>query len=225
MPMAFETDLPVADEAATYEQYRSLSRAAVTSVILAIVSLSGMLFPSLLPLALVAVIAGCYALGVLKRRSDELTGRTLALTGIVMGLLILVGGTTLHAAIYVLEVPEGYDRITYRQLQPDAGSQAPFAATAAELNGKKVFIKGYAYPGSRMDNIRAFLLVRDRGCCFGANPKLSDRIQITLSEEAKGLKYDTRLHGVAGIFRLEPKADAIDVGGAVFYHLDQAEVY
>ena len=85
---------------------------------------------------------------------------------------------------YLTEVPDGYERISYADLQPDpaqAGQVVP--PSALELEGKKIFIKGYIYPGREKDGIRQFLLVRDQGdCCFGGNPKITDRIQVTLVE-------------------------------------------
>ena len=102
--------------------------------------------------------------------------------------------------------------------ETQAGQLVP--PSALELEGKKIFIKGYVYPGRQKDGIRQFLLVRDQGdCCFGGNPKLTDRIQVTL-EDPLVLSYAPRLHHLGGTFHVEPQDKAIDgaVGG-VFYHL------
>ena len=86
--------------------------------------------------------------------------------------------------VYATEVPEGYQRIGYGQLQPDPNHpDEPIPPAAKELDGQKVFIKGYVYPTISQHGIREFLLVRDEGsCCFGGNPKITDRIQVTLRD-------------------------------------------
>jgi hypothetical protein len=114
-------------------------------------------------------------------------------------------------------VPAGYLRISYETLQPKPGESIP--ASARELDGKKVFIKGYMYPSNQMTGIREFVLCRDNGtCCFGGQPKLADMIQVNLKEPLT-LDYQTGLRRVAGTFRLQPNAARGDLG-SVLYRLD-----
>ena len=55
-----------------------------------------------------------------------------------------------------------------------------------ELDGKKVFIKGYMYPSSQMTGIREFVLCRDNGtCCFGGQPRLTDMIRVKLKDRSQ----------------------------------------
>jgi hypothetical protein len=93
--------------------------------------------------------------------------------------------------------------------------------SALELEGKHVFIKGYLYPGREKDGIKQFLLVRDQGdCCFGGNPKITDRIQVTLAGPLR-VSYQTRLFKVGGKFHVAPMDQATGgAKGGVFYHLD-----
>ncbi len=87
------------------------------------------------------------------------------------------------------------------------------------MEGKKIFIKGYIYPGREIEGIKTFLLVRDQGdCCFGGNPKITDRIQVTLTDPLR-LTYRPRLHALAGVFHIKPTT-AVNAGGGVFYQLD-----
>ena len=71
-------------------------------------------------------------------------------------------------------------------MQPDADTPNQIVPPSAqELNGKKVFIKGYVYQpsgrGGQMSGLKEFVLVRDKGqCCFGGNPKLTDMILVKL---------------------------------------------
>ena len=76
------------------------------------------------------------------------------------------------------------------------------------------------YPGRQKDGIREFLLVRDQGeCCFGGNPKITDRIQVSL-ENPLTLTYESRLHKVGGTFHVEVAPKTIDgAKGGIYYHL------
>ena len=88
-----------------------------------------------------------------------------------------------------------------------------------DLEGKRIFIKGYIYPGREMEGIKTFLLVRDQGdCCFGGNPKITDRIQVTLVDPLR-LTFRSRLHKLAGVFHVRPTT-AVGAGGGVYYQLE-----
>ena len=203
-----------------YQPYRSVSKMAVISLLLTVFALTGLLFPALLSAAFVAVLLGFLGLRNLRRYPDELTGKTAATLGIVGGALLLIGGSAMHTYIYMTEVPEGYQRISFGDLQPrDEGSMPtlPF-----ELDGKRVFVKGYVHPGvSDMGEIRNFILVPDMGtCCFGGQPKLSDMIEVTIVGE-HGLRYAQRKRKLAGTFhvtnRLKKVVGGLDGG---FYELE-----
>ena len=98
----------------------------------------------------------------------------------------------------------------------------PVPDSAHEFDGKRVLIKGYALAGNRKDGIRVFILVRDKGdCCFGGNPKLTDRILVQL-KPGHVFSYTDRLQKLAGFFRIRP-AQAVDVAGDVIYQLEDAE--
>ena len=79
-----------------------------------------------------------------------------------------------------------------------------------------------------MSGIRKFLLVRDSGtCCFGGDPAITDRIQVTLSDP-EGMRYKTGVCKVAGVFRLKPKPKVEGtqkgIPRGLYYHLDEAQV-
>jgi len=209
-------------QAGGFEDYRTLSSAAVASLLLGLLSGVAFINPWLAALPLLGMIAGVWALIQVSRRSDELTGSGLAWIGVALSVFCLFGGLGSAAYIYATEVPPGYTRISYVELQPEEGVRGQlFPQRAQELDGQKIFIKGYIFPGSTTKSgIRQFLLVRDQGdCCFGGNPKITDRIQVTLKDPLR-LTFNTRVNKVAGVFRLQPVQNAVDAGGAVFYHLE-----
>jgi hypothetical protein len=202
--------------------YRALSSAAVSSLAMGVLSSLALFDWWLAVIPLCAVVAGCIALRAIARQNDQLTGAWFARVGMALAVLFFVVGWSRLGYIYATEVPDGYQRISYAELQPDpdvAGQIIPPEALA--LDGKQVFIKGFVYPGTRQSGIRQFLLVRDQGsCCFGGNPKLTDRIEVTLSDP-KGIEFSSGLFKIAGVFRVESSTAAIDAGGGVYYHIDQ----
>src|SRR4051812_31522270 len=219
--MSIELEAP-RNSAEQYEQYRALSTAAVASLILGLLSWLAILDWMLIVVPVVGTALGTYALTSVRRHRDEVTGEKLARTGLILSVLFLVLGPSWLTYEYLTEVPDGYDRISYSDLQPDpeqAGQQVP--PSALDLEGKRVFIKGYVYPGREKDGIRQFLLVRDQGdCCFGGNPKITDRIQVTLAGPLR-VSYQTRLFKVGGKFHVAAMDQATGgAKGGVFYHLD-----
>jgi len=204
-----------------YEQYRALSTSAVASLIVGLLSCLAILDWTLVAIPVIGIPLSVLSLAKIKRRGHELTGAGLAQAGLALSLLFVVVGPSRLTYQYVTELPEGYLRISYAELQPDEmqpGQLVPPSALA--LEGKKIFIKGYVYPGREKEGIRKFLLVRDRGqCCFGGNPKITDRILVTLEDPLR-LAYEPRLHNLGGTFHVEARDSALDSAkGGVFYHL------
>lgn len=201
------------DEAA-YQPYRALSKSALISFVLAILSTVALVFPVLLVLPLVGLLLGIAAKRKIHRYPDELTGRWLAWLGIAGCALLLVGGSAMHTYIYATEVPDGFTRITFADLQP-AGSipatgepRLPF-----ELDGQRIFVKGYVHPGvSSTGKIKKFILVPDMGtCCFGGQPKLTDMIEVTLGD-LPGIRYNTRKRKLAGVLHVYPRVHKVAGG-------------
>jgi hypothetical protein len=203
-------------------EYRAISSSAVSCLALGVLSVLALLDWWMLVLPALAIVFGILALRQIRVRGDELTGAPLAKIGLALALLFGISGAGRLSYIYATEVPEGYERLSYAQLQPETPNSPTIPASARDLEGKKVFVKGYALQGTQMTGIRTFLLVPDAGdCCFGGNPKITERIQVTLTDP-KGLEYSNRLQKFAGVFRVREMPQAIDAPGGVFYHLEEA---
>ena len=189
------------------QPYRAVSRSAILAAVLGFVSLLALIFPSLLVLPIVGFALGIAALATIRRYPNEYTGRPLALTGIALCSVLFVSGATLHTVTYLTEVPEGYTRITFSELQPDVQHpELPIPPQAFELSGKPVFIKGYMHPGvASMGKVNHFILVPDMGtCCFGGQPKPTDMIEVAIVGDAPPLAYSTRTVKLAGKFNATP---------------------
>lgn len=220
---SLSSDLELDDDFDPADNYRALCTPAVASIALGLLSALALLDWWLVLIPIAAVLLGIAALRKIRAQPSEYTGKRLAYFGIGFAALLGSAGMARQYYDYATELPPGFARISYSELQPqegDAPNSVPPDAMA--LDGKKVFIKGYVYPGQRMQGITQFLLVRDQGsCCFGGNPKLTDRIQVSITDP-HGFTFSNGLFKVAGVFHVTPPTKAIDAGGAVYYHLDEA---
>jgi hypothetical protein len=217
------TDIDYEDDFDPADNYRALCTPAVASIVLGLLSALALLDGWLALISLAAILLGGVALRKIRAQPREYTGRPLAYLGIVFAMLFGSAGIARQCYEYTTELPPGFSRVSYSELQPQEGDLPnTIPPDAMALDGKKVFIKGYVYPGQRMQGITQFLLVRDQGsCCFGGNPKLTDRIQVALSDP-HGFTFSNGVFKVAGVFHVTPPSRAIDAGGTVFYHLDEA---
>jgi hypothetical protein len=216
----------VSDDAPEYDyaNYRAISPAAIGSLVFGLASVSAFINWWLVVIPIAGVLLAIFALRQISERSDELTGRPFALAGLALSAACAVGG---HATLwheYLTEVPEGHVRLTYDDLQPDErvpGQVVP--ATIHDQDGKRVFIKGYVLAGTRREGIQTFILVRDQGdCCFGGNPKLTDRILVQL-KPGRVFSYTDRRQKIIGEFHVRA-GKAVDVPGDVVYQLQDAEI-
>jgi hypothetical protein len=211
-----------AESSEDYANYRSLSPAAVLSSVLGVASFLAFFDWWLVAIPLAGIAIGIFALRRIAARSDEITGRIPAAIGVALATVGLIGGQSRLWYVRITELPPGHVRISYSDLQPPARSPLPVPDSAYEFDGKRVLIKGYVLAGNRKDDIRTFILVRDKGdCCFGGNPKLTDRILVRL-KPGHAFSYTDRLQKLAGLFHIE-QGQAVDVAGNVIYQLEDAE--
>ena len=191
-------------------------------MVLAILSLAGYLFPGILMLSAIGVIAGYIAVSTIKRYPSEFSGLGIACAGLCLNLIILISGIAYHSYVYATEVPEGYERISFEELQPENPNAPPFPPDRAlTLNGKKVFIKGYMYPDEKTkNNISKFVLIPDLGtCCFGGQPKLTNMVEVTLRDPLR-LSFGMTRRKLAGKFTVDSQLKPVSGLGGVYYELD-----
>jgi hypothetical protein len=204
-----------------YRQFKTLSTAAVASAAFGALSIFAFCDWLLLLTPALGAALGIVALGKIRARPNELAGTGLARAGIGLSALFALSAVGYLSYQAVNRVPAWATEISYEQLQPDPDWRNQiFPPEAQSLDGKKLYIEGYIYPARKdMNNIGEFILCRDRGaCCFGGNPKLTDRIQVRLTG-GKTINFSQKLFAVAGEFHLRP-SQANGLEGGVIYHLD-----
>jgi hypothetical protein len=197
------SDVP-SDLGEEYIAYRAMSGSAVVSLGLGLLSALAIFDWTLAIIPILGIILGIRGLLAVKRYPDQLTGAGLATAGIALSLAGWVIGWGWLGYVYATEVPEGYQRISYRQLQFPydlSTGRLEIPESVRQLDGEKIFIKGYVYPTY---SSKRFILCRDNGdCCFGGQPKLTDMIYVTLRDPLR-LRYDPKLKKLAGVLRVAP---------------------
>jgi len=203
-----------------FEPYRAVSKSAVVSFAFGLLSILGLYSAPLLVLALVGAILGITGYLSVVRYPNELTGKSLAIVGALLGVGLFIGGIVKHSYVYATEVPEGHIRISFAELQPDKNDPRMLVPpNALELDGKPIFVKGYLYPDGQQNNIKRFVLVPDLGtCCFGGQPKLTDMIEVTL-EKPLQTTYNMKKRKLAGELKVDMTLKPVSGVNGVYYQL------
>ncbi|MCA8999946.1 MAG: hypothetical protein KDA80_23320 [Planctomycetaceae bacterium] len=94
----------------------------------------------------------------------------------------------------------------------------------ANLDGKRVILRGWMYPPGRTEKIGKFMFVRDNGiCCFERKPMVYDKLGVTMRVGETTNYIQGRPFDVVANFRIEP--DVLPDGEVFWlYFLDDATV-
>jgi hypothetical protein len=224
--------------------YRAISRSAIMAAVMAAISLPLVVLAVVsmrfqvgdaVPLgvlgavfAAAAVLLGVSGLRTIRKYPTEYTGLRLARSGLVGGLVLSVGGVAAAAITYTTEVPDGYSRVGFGDLQPDPDypNYYPISPKAVDISGKPIFIKGYMHPGvASMGKVNHFILVPDMGtCCFGGQPKATDMIEVYIPDGKERVAYSARRLELAGTFAVDNQpTQSLGLSG-VWYHLKADQV-
>jgi hypothetical protein len=161
-----------------------------------------LLSASLIVFPIIGLVLYLFARRSFRLFPQELTGRKLMVVGGALNLVLLVAGSAWHTYCYNTEVPENYQRILFSFLKPEKNRKLPYSQKAEELDGKRVFIKGYVRPSDRKTNLKDFIFVGDFGqCCFGGNPKINEIIDVSFTTDDR-IDYSLRRRHIGGVFRL-----------------------
>jgi hypothetical protein len=195
----------VAADLERYQSYKAISALAVASLGLGILSVLAFFEWVFALVPLLAMMLGLLALRQLRSRSEELTGLPAALGGIILSAVMLPAGWGWLYYVYTTEVPPDHVRITYDLFRPtmEEMERGEFPPSAARnLDGQKVFLKGYMFPGASSREVKEFTLCRDSGeCCFGGQPKPWDMVRVVMKNPPRA-EFMTWQRKVAGVLRV-----------------------
>ncbi len=207
---------------AIYEQYRSISSLAVTSLLIGFISMVTILAVMMAPIALAGIGLGIWAVITVRKNVATQTGLPLAYAGIVLSTIALVAGTSRYVYEEYINLPEGYEVIAFGLLQEQPGQPAgqPVPDSALELDGKQVLLRGYVYPHAQKTGLKNFVLVPDFDtCCFGGQPKLTDMVEVRLVEPLS-VDFSFNRRKIGGTLRVHQDLKKIEDLTGVFYELE-----
>ena len=180
------------------------------------------MFQAFVLLPVLAIGFGIVALIEIRKYPAEVTGKLAAQIGLGCGVLIAAGSIAMHTYVFMTEVPDGYERMTFSDLRLNKRTKLPFSEKSPKLDGTKVFLKGYVRPGAKRTNLKNFILVGDFGdCCFGGNPKITEIVAVNIVSDDL-IDHSYFLRKIGGTFRLNKNARLIDEDGIpkVFYTIE-----
>lgn len=211
-------DVSTVCEAGTY---RSLCPLAVASLVCGVFSVLVMFGWKLAALPVAGILFGRAALKRIRRAPEEISGAAVARVGIGLSAFFWAGGYLWLFYAHAKEVPHGYTAVNYEELQGDTSTGGrTIPKRALDLDGKKIFVKGYMYPGRQQLDLKQFLISRDNGRCNFCmpNPTPTDLVHVTLAGDLR-IDYTTHIIALGGTLRVETDPEKIARKGMA-YQLD-----
>lgn len=197
--------------------YRAISALGVGSLVLGVLSILSVLDWAWHPLPAAGIVVGWLALRRIRRNPSEYTGPGFAKAGIATSCVFWVVGASWLTYVYYTQAPPGYKPISYAilKLPPNAPPEQRVPPAAEELDGERVYLRGFMVPGRQQSGLKRFFLSDDPGVCSFCAPKpdITQLVEVILLGDLEG-EYTTRAVGVGGKFRVEtgkPKEQSGDV--------------
>jgi hypothetical protein len=152
------------------------------------------------------IVLGWIALRRIYRTPEEITGAGFAKAGVIFSAVFWAVGVSYLTYVYFTQAPAGYKPVSYAMLQlpPDAPPGQLVPPAAEELDGERVYIRGYMVPGRQQSGIKRFFLSDDPGVCSFCvpKPKVTQLIEVKLTNDMEA-EYTTHLIGLGGKFRVD----------------------
>ena len=181
--------------------YRAVSILAVIAFILSLFTPLMLLSNWFIVFPLIGAACGIFGLYNILSCPFDYTGRGFALTGIIFSFVLGISAAGWGVYLYYFNIPYGYTLIHFSELRPDenTGSISDRIVRLAEER-RKVFIKGYMYPGRQLSGIQNFTMVRSVEHCKFCRTQLSpfDMISVHCKGELRATFRHNRLISVGG---------------------------
>ena len=205
--------------------YRTVNPFAVASLAMGILSFLTMFSWFLLVIPIAAIVLGWIALGQMTRRPGQYTGSKLAIAGIIAAVVLWACGIVYVVFVAGAEVPIGYTRVTFTQMQPNPNNKGEVVPRkilelqfdATSMDKKRVFIKGYIYPGRQTIGLKQFILVPSQSHCKFCSSQLKSTEMITVKLEGDlQINYRLQLVHVGGKLTVDKAEATKPLGGAPY---------
>ncbi len=205
MPAGGETVAPI--------RYRAVAPAAVLSVVFGAASIVVFFHWLAVVVPVCGLVFGWRALKQVERSVQETTGAGLALGGMALsaGMGLLGGVLYLWTGRY--EVPIGYKVISFENFVPDEDKPFEVPPDLDKLEGERVFIRGFMFPGRQVANLKEFILVPSMGHCNFCSKQLKsiEMIRVVMGGDLRA-DYTTKMTRVGGRLKIDREAYKIPYG-------------
>jgi len=173
--------------------YRAVSILAVVAFILSLFTPLMLLSSWFIIFPLIGAICGIFGLYNILSCPFDYTGRGFALAGIIFSFVFGIVSAGWGIWLYYYNIPYGYTLVHFMELRPDESTgKLPEHIMKLAEEHRKVFIKGYMYPGRQLSGIQNFTLVRSAEHCKFCTTQLNPHDMITV--HCKGSLRATHRH-------------------------------
>jgi hypothetical protein len=180
--------------------YRAVSILAVVAFVLSLFTPLMLLSNWFIIFPLIGALCGIFGLYNILSCPFDYTGRGFALGGIIFSFLLGIGAAGFGVYLYYFSIPYGYTAVQFSELRPDEKTnRLPEHIVKLAEEQRKVYIKGYMYPGRQLSGIQDFMLVRTQEHCKFCSPAQNpfDMISIHCTGELRA-QFRTRTVNIGG---------------------------
>lgn len=152
--------------------YRAISVLAIVAFVFSLFTPLMLLSNWFVLFPLVGAVCGLFGLYNILSCPFDYTGRNFALTGIVFSLVIGVAAAGWGTWNYYFHIPYGYTAVHFLDLRPDpVTNKLPDKILEIGRENRKIYVRGFMYPGRQLSGIRNFMLVRTVEHCKFCSPE------------------------------------------------------
>jgi hypothetical protein len=192
--------------------YRAVSVLAVIAFVLSLFTPLMLLSNWFILFPLLGAVCGIFGLYNIVSCPFDYTGRGFALVGIIFSFLLGIGAASWGVYLYYFNIPYGYTAVQFLELRPDEKTnQLPEHIVKLAQEQRKIYIKGYMYPGRQLSGIRDFTLVRAQEHCKFCATQLNPFDMITVR--------------CVGELRAQFRTKPVHVGGTLYINENYQSQY
>ena len=158
--------------------YRAVSVLAVIAFILSLLTPLMLLSNWFIIFPLIGAICGAFGLYNILSCPFDYTGRGFALGGIIFSFVLGIAAAGWGVYLYYFNIPYGYTAVNFQELQPDERGRLSERVVKLAEDKRKVYIKGYMYPGRQLSGIQSFTMVRSQEHCKFCQTQISSHDKI-----------------------------------------------
>lgn len=201
--------------------YRAVSVLAIVAFIFSLFTPLMLLSTWFVLFPLIGGLCGLFGLYNILSCPFDYTGRNFALAGIIFSLVLGVTAGIWGIWNYYFHIPYGYTAVDFMELRKDPETNQ-YKSHIIEIakEKRKVYIKGFMYPGRQLAGIQNFMLVRTVEHCKFCSPEQNpfDMISVHCIGDLR-VPFRTRAVHVGGILYLNEDFKY----GELPYHIDADE--